>query len=77
VKTGKIHPVKIIFGIPICPDKMIERFVYAYIIEGERLFLIDTGVAGELGTGSDQANKLIIHGIAFSAMLYEALQGTF
>jgi hydroxyacylglutathione hydrolase len=46
VKTGKIHPVKIIFGIPICPDKMIERFVYAYIIEGERLFLIDSGVAG-------------------------------
>jgi len=32
-------------SIPISPEKIIERFVYAYVIEGERLFLIDSGVA--------------------------------
>jgi glyoxylase-like metal-dependent hydrolase (beta-lactamase superfamily II) len=46
VKTENIHPIKIIFGIPISPDKTVERFVYAYVIDGERLCLIDTGVAG-------------------------------
>ena len=46
MKTGKIHPIKIKFAIPISPDQAIERFVYAYVIDGKRLFLIDTGVAG-------------------------------
>lgn len=41
-----IHPIKIFFGIPIRPDKTVERSVYAYAIDGERLCLIDTGVAG-------------------------------
>jgi len=27
-------------------NKTVERFVYAYIIDGEKLCLIDTGVAG-------------------------------
>jgi hydroxyacylglutathione hydrolase len=46
LKTEKIHPIKIFFGIPISPDKMVERSVYAYLIDGERLCLVDTGVAG-------------------------------
>lgn len=46
MKTGNIHPIKIIFGIPVSPDKTMERFVYAYVIDGERLYLIDSGVAG-------------------------------
>ncbi len=46
MKTENIHPLKIFFGIPLSPDKTIERFVYAYIIDGEELCLIDTGVAG-------------------------------
>lgn len=46
MKTENIYPVKIIFGIPISPDKTVERFVYVYVIDGERLFLIDTGVVG-------------------------------
>jgi hydroxyacylglutathione hydrolase len=46
MKTEKIHPVKITFGIPVGPDRTVERFVYAYVLDGERLCLIDTGVAG-------------------------------
>lgn len=46
MRTKKIHPIKIFFNIPASPDKAVERSVYAYVIEGERLCLIDTGVAG-------------------------------
>jgi hydroxyacylglutathione hydrolase len=46
VKTFNIRPIKIHFGIPISPDNTIERFVYAYLIDGKRVCLIDTGVAG-------------------------------
>jgi len=46
VKKGNIHPIKINFGIPISPTENVERFVFVYVIDGEKLFLIDTGVAG-------------------------------
>jgi glyoxylase-like metal-dependent hydrolase (beta-lactamase superfamily II) len=34
------------FKIPITPDSSIDRFVYSYIIYGDTITLIDTGVAG-------------------------------
>jgi hydroxyacylglutathione hydrolase len=40
--TDKIHRLKIVFNVT--PE--IERFVYMYIIEGKKLYLIDTGVDG-------------------------------
>jgi hydroxyacylglutathione hydrolase len=46
LKTENIHPIKIFFGIPVSPGKMVERSVYTYVIDGERLCLVDTGVAG-------------------------------
>jgi len=46
MRTENIHPIKINFSIPVSPDKTVERFVYAYVIDGERPCLIDTGVAG-------------------------------
>lgn len=46
METENVHPIKIFFGIPISPDKTVERFVYAYVLYGEKLCLIDTGVAG-------------------------------
>ncbi len=46
MKEDIIHPIKIAFEIPIRPDKTIERFVYVYVLEGDPLCLIDTGVAG-------------------------------
>ena len=46
MRTENIHPVRIAFGIPVSPDKTVERFVYAYALDSDRLCLIDTGVAG-------------------------------
>jgi len=46
MKVENIYPVRIEFGIPLSPEITIERFVYAYILDGDRLSLIDTGVAG-------------------------------
>jgi hydroxyacylglutathione hydrolase len=46
VKTANIHPIRINFGIPVSPTITVERFVYVYVLDGERLCLIDTGVAG-------------------------------
>lgn len=46
MKTGGIFPIKIPFSIPVGPDKRVERFVYSYVIDGDSLCLIDSGVAG-------------------------------
>ncbi len=44
--TGRVHAIKIPFQVPIALDRKIDRFVYAYLIYSERIWLIDTGVAG-------------------------------
>lgn len=41
-----IHALRIPFKIPIGPDKMLEREVYSYIVLADKIFLIDSGVAG-------------------------------
>ncbi len=42
--TDDIHLLKHEFFIPVSPDKKIPRFVYSYIIFGEEICLIDSGV---------------------------------
>ena len=44
--TDNIHILKHEFFIPVSPDKKIPRFVYSYIIFGEEICLIDSGVNG-------------------------------
>ena len=44
--TEHIHALKIPFEIPVAPGKVIERVVYSYIILGDRITLIDSGVSG-------------------------------
>ena len=44
--TEHIHALKIPFSIPITIDKVIDRVVYAYLVFGEEITLIDSGVAG-------------------------------
>lgn len=44
--TENIHALKIPFKITLSPTQTAERFVYVYIITGEKISLIDTGVAG-------------------------------
>lgn len=44
--TDHIHALRIPFKIPISPEKVIDRDVYSYIIFGEKITLIDSGVTG-------------------------------
>lgn len=41
-----VHALRHSFTIPAAPNVTLERFVYSYIIFGETITLIDTGVAG-------------------------------
>jgi hydroxyacylglutathione hydrolase len=43
--TSNIHALRIPFKIPVKPDVFLDRFVYAFIISGKEITLIDTGVA--------------------------------
>lgn len=44
--TPAIHAIRHSFKVPVAPDIAINRFVYSYILTGETITLIDTGVAG-------------------------------
>ena len=44
--TEHIHALKIPFKLRVGPDKTVDRFVFAYLIFGDPICLIDTGVAG-------------------------------
>lgn len=52
--TDKIHRLKIVFNVT--PE--IERFVYMYIIEGNKLYLIDTGVDGSEKVVADYLSSI-------------------
>lgn len=42
--TDHIHALKIPFQIPVAPGKTLERYVYAYLVLGPEICLIDSGV---------------------------------
>lgn len=44
--TEHVYAVKVPFVVPVAPGKALRRFVYAYLVRGERTLLIDSGVAG-------------------------------
>jgi hydroxyacylglutathione hydrolase len=44
--TPAIHALRHPFRIPVGPGIAVDRFVYSYLIFGETITLIDTGVAG-------------------------------
>jgi len=44
--TPSIHALRHPFRIPVAPGIALDRFVYSYLIYGETITLIDTGVAG-------------------------------
>jgi len=44
--TEHIHALKIAFKLRVGPGKMLDRFVFAYLIFGDQICLIDSGVAG-------------------------------
>jgi len=41
----KIHPISLPFQLPVSAEKSVARLVHAYIVMGEQLCLVDTGVA--------------------------------
>jgi hydroxyacylglutathione hydrolase len=44
--TPSIHAIRHPFRIPTGPTSALERFVYSYLVYGETITLIDTGVSG-------------------------------
>ena len=44
--TPHVHALRLPFRIQVSPSVAVERFVYAYLIYGSRVCLIDGGVAG-------------------------------
>jgi hydroxyacylglutathione hydrolase len=44
--TPTIHAIRHSFRIPIAPGIILDRFVYSFLIYGDTVVLIDTGVAG-------------------------------
>ena len=68
--TKHIHAIKIPFQIPIAPGKTVDRFVYAYLIYGKKIYLIDTGIASskqaifdyiiKTGRKTDEISKIIL-----------------
>ncbi len=41
-----VHALRIPFKVPLSPTSSLERFVYCYTIYGDKVCLVDTGVAG-------------------------------
>ncbi|MGD0535144.1 MAG: MBL fold metallo-hydrolase [Methanoregula sp.] len=44
--ASSIHALRHTFRIPVAPGIALDRFVYSYLVYGEMITLIDTGVAG-------------------------------
>ena len=56
--TEHIHALEIPFKIPFSPEKMIDRTVYSYLILGEKVTLIDSGVSGAEAIIFDYLRKI-------------------
>lgn len=41
-----VHPIRLPFRIPVAPGVMLDRVVYAYVVLGKSVTLVDGGVAG-------------------------------
>ena len=44
--TPSVHGLRLLFKVPVAPGIALDRFVYTYLIYGDTITLIDTGVAG-------------------------------
>lgn len=55
--TERIHALKIPFQIKLPSGMVLDRFVYLYLIYGDKVYLIDTGVASGINTIFDYIKK--------------------
>ena len=46
----KIHPIKLHFKLPLNAEKSVDRVVHTYLIIGEQVAVVDTGVAANHDT---------------------------
>lgn len=53
----QVHAVKIPFKLEVGSGKMLDRFVYAYLIYGRRICLVDAGVASSYPVISDYVRQ--------------------
>lgn len=44
--SKSVHAIKIPFKLEVGPGKTLDRFVYAYLIYGKQICLVDSGVSG-------------------------------
>jgi len=44
--TESIHALEIPFKVPVAPEIHVDRIVFAYLIFGKKITLLDSGVAG-------------------------------
>ncbi len=57
MKNIQVLPIRIDFTIPVNPGLVVNRFAYCYVVWANRVFLIDTGVAGSEGAISSALHK--------------------
>jgi glyoxylase-like metal-dependent hydrolase (beta-lactamase superfamily II) len=68
--TNHIHALKIPFKVPVSQDVSLDRFAYVYLVFGDNVHVIDSGVAGSetailayisgLGKGPEEVSSLIL-----------------
>ena len=56
--TTRIHPISLPFQLPINAEISVDRLVHAYIVVGEQLCVVDTGVAASHQTIVDALTEL-------------------
>ena len=68
--TKQIHAIKVPFSVTNDQGMTIERFVYSYVVKGEKICLIDCGISGSekiiyeymenIGINPDEISILIL-----------------
>jgi glyoxylase-like metal-dependent hydrolase (beta-lactamase superfamily II) len=48
--TKRIHAIRIPFKVPLSPERSIDRFAFVYLVFGNKIHLVDSGVAGAEST---------------------------
>ncbi len=56
--TEHIHAKKIPFKLTVSPERTVDRFVYAYLIFGKQICLIDCGVSASEAMFFDYVKKM-------------------
>jgi hydroxyacylglutathione hydrolase len=55
--TKQVHALKIPFKLAVDSGKTLDRFVYAYLIYGRKICLVDSGVSSSYGVISDYVRQ--------------------